>query len=85
MWAEALVQAEHQRYCLNDGQFEEPAEAQLCPEPDVLACDGLNQPYLPMLFLPGTATANPTQTHMHNGEIMESSNNLFWPGWRAEG
>lgn len=38
-----------------------------------------------MLFLPGTATASRTQTHMHNGEIMESSNNLFWPGWRAEG
>lgn len=38
-----------------------------------------------MLFLPGTATASRTQTHMHNGEIMESSNNLFWPGCRAEG
>lgn len=38
-----------------------------------------------MLFVPGTAMASPTQTHMHNGGITESSNNLFWPGWRAEG
>lgn len=52
MWIEALVEAKQQHYCPNDDQFEDPREPQLCP--DILAHDGLNQAYLPMLFLPST-------------------------------
>lgn len=35
---------EYRRYCLNDGQSEGRAGAQLCPEPDVSSCDGLSLP-----------------------------------------
>lgn len=50
---EALVEAKQQHYGSNDDQFEDPWGPQLCPGPDILAHDGLNQGYLPMLFLPG--------------------------------
>ena len=52
IWTEALVEAKQQHYGPNDDQFEDPRGPQLCPGPDILAHDGLNQAYLPMLFLP---------------------------------
>ncbi len=51
IWTEALVEAKQQHYGPNDEQFKDLEGPQLCPGPDILAHDGLNQAYLPMLFL----------------------------------
>lgn len=49
---EALAEAKQWRYGPNDDQFEDPGGPQLCPGPDVLVRDELNQSYLPIHFLP---------------------------------